>query len=94
MSTIKQSPVKDLLKNEIASLTYKPGWSFAVETYMGLGLTDEIIALAIKADAICVDSGQPITINRSFPVPDALYEYRRVAENLPRAFIVNCIEQI
>lgn len=93
--------VKDLLKDEVARLTYKPGWSFAVETYVGLGLSDEIIALAVKADAICVDSGQPITINRSFPYPERgngpsarFQAFLEPSSFLVREFIIECIEEV
>jgi hypothetical protein len=96
---------KEQLLKAVEGLTYKPGWNFAVEDYVGLGLSDRIIALNIKVDATCVDSGEPITIDRSFPVDDGttpfekLPSYQLYARMVPResqmeAFIAGCIEEI
>lgn len=75
---------KEQLLDAVKGLTYKPGWTFAVEDYIGLGLDERIIALNIKVDATCVDSRDPITIDRSF-----VYK-----TSSPEEFVAGCIEEI
>lgn len=91
---------KTILKKVVAELTYKPGWKFAVETFKGLGLTDEILAFDVKAEAICIDTGKPITIDRTFPWNEPVTDLTKfLCELMPleyqaKHFVGECIKSI
>ncbi len=68
--TEKESKVKTSFEGVLAVLTYKPGWKMSIEEYATLD-GKIILALNFKVDATCVDSGEPITIDRSFVIPQA-----------------------
>lgn len=72
---------KQALEDCVLSLSYKPGWKFAVEDFMGID-GSRILAMNIQAEAICIDSGEPITIDRSF-----VFKPDTVLDPPPRIFI-------
>lgn len=93
---------KELLVEAVAELTYKPNWTFAVEEFQGLD-GQMILTLNIKCDAVCVETGSPITIDRHFVAPRAPSPNRALAHFLDSAmpgefkaryWIADCIEEI
>lgn len=93
--------LKQILIEAIEKLSYKPGWTFAVEEYAGVD-GKPIIALNIKVEATCIDSGDPITIDRTFiasqsgPRSDLAQFLGSMTppEFTARSFIVGCIQEI